>query len=142
MIRAAPTWVQERLRKPGGDPMNTDERLKKLLDASREQLEAIDGILERRIPEQMPVHQGPLLMGMSASAKLLGVSRATLWRMIKAGLLQKVEVLPDSFRLRRADLEAIAAGQRLCRSEAGPDSNDVTQRLDSRTHRVSSPVAA
>ncbi len=31
--------------------MNTDERLKKLLDASREQLEAIDGILERRIRE-------------------------------------------------------------------------------------------
>jgi predicted site-specific integrase-resolvase len=51
-------------------------------------------------------------MGMSASAKLLGVSRATLWRMTKAGLLQKIEVLPGSFRLRRADLEAIAAGQR------------------------------
>jgi predicted DNA-binding transcriptional regulator AlpA len=115
--------------------MNTDERLKKLLDASRDQLEAIDGILERRIPEQMPVHHGPLLMGMSASAKFLGVSRATLWRMIKAGLLQKVEVLPGSFRLRRADLEAIAAGQRLCRSEVGPDFNDATQRLDSRTHR-------
>jgi predicted DNA-binding transcriptional regulator AlpA len=115
--------------------MNTDERLKKLLDASQEQLAAIDGILERRIPEQMPVHQGPLLMGMSASAKFLGVSRATLWRMVKAGLLQKVEVLPGSFRLRRADLEAIAAGQRLCRSEVGPDLNDATQRLDSRRHR-------
>ena len=51
-------------------------------------------------------------MGMSASAKLLGVSRATLWRMTKAGLLQKIEVLPGSFRLRRADLEAIAAGQK------------------------------
>jgi predicted DNA-binding transcriptional regulator AlpA len=25
---------------------------------------------------------------------LLGVSRATLWRMTKAGLLQKIEVLP------------------------------------------------
>jgi predicted DNA-binding transcriptional regulator AlpA len=115
--------------------MNTDERLKKLLDASQEQLGAIDGILERRIPEQMPVHQGPLLMGMSASAKFLGVSRATLWRMVKAGLLQKVEVLPGSFRLRRVDLEAIAAGQRLCHSGVGPDSNDETQRLDSRTHR-------
>jgi hypothetical protein len=31
--------------------------------------------------------------------------------MIKGGLLQKVEVLPGSFRLRRTDLEAIAAGQ-------------------------------
>jgi predicted DNA-binding transcriptional regulator AlpA len=121
--------------KNGGEPMNTDERLKKLLDASREQLEAIDGILERRIPQQMPAHQGPLLMGMSASAKFLGVSRATLWRMIKAGLLQKVEVLPGSFRLRRADLEAIAAGQRLCHSEAGLDFNDATQQHGTRTHR-------
>lgn len=122
--------------------MNTDERLKKLLDASPEQLGAIDGILERRISETFQVARGPLLMGMSASAKFLGVSRATLWRMIKAGLLQKVEVLPGSFRLRRTDLEAIAAGQRLCRSEAGPDFNDATQRLGTRTHRDSSLVAA
>jgi excisionase family DNA binding protein len=47
-------------------------------------------------------------MGMTASAKFLGVSRTTLWRMVDKGLLQKVEVLPGSFRLRRADLEAIA----------------------------------
>ena len=39
-------------------------------------------------------------------------SRATLWRMIKGGLLQKIEVLPGSFRLRLADLESIAAGHR------------------------------
>src|ERR1700690_2457679 len=115
--------------------MNTDERLKKLLDASPDQLAAIDGVLARRITETFSPAQGPLLLGMSASAKFLGVSRATLWRMIKAGLLQKVEVLPGSFRLRRADLEVIAAGQRLCHSGAGPDSNDETQRLDSRTHR-------
>jgi predicted site-specific integrase-resolvase len=47
-------------------------------------------------------------MKMSKSAKFLGVSRAILWRMIKGGLLQKIEVLPGSFRLRRTDLEAIA----------------------------------
>jgi len=32
--------------------------------------------------------------------------------MIKGGLLQKIEVLPGSFRLRLADLEAIANGQK------------------------------
>ena len=122
--------------------MNTDERLKKLLDASPEQLGAIDGILERRTSEIFRVTQGPLLMGMSASAKFLGVSRATLWRMIKAGLLQKIEVLPGSFRLRRTDLEAIAAGQRLCHSGGGPDSNDETQQLDSRRHRYPRLVPA
>ena len=75
-------------------------------------MEAIDGILEFGVQKRPMATPGPLLMGMSASAKLLGVSRATLWRMTKAGLLQKIEVLPGSFRLRRADLEAIAAGQK------------------------------
>jgi predicted DNA-binding transcriptional regulator AlpA len=75
-------------------------------------MEAIDGILEFGVPKRPMATSSPLLMGMSASAKLLGVSRATLWRMTKAGLLQKSEVLPGSFRLRRADLEAVAAGQR------------------------------
>jgi predicted DNA-binding transcriptional regulator AlpA len=92
--------------------MNTEDRLKRLFAASTEQMEAIDGILESGVPVKPMAMSGPLLMGMSASAKLLGVSRATLWRMTKAGLLQKIEVLPGSFRLRRADLEAIAAGQR------------------------------
>jgi predicted DNA-binding transcriptional regulator AlpA len=92
--------------------MNAEERLKRLFAASSEQMQAIDGILESRIQEKPTATTGPLLMGMSASAKLLGVSRATLWRMTKCGLLQKIEVLPGSFRLRRADLEAVAAGQK------------------------------
>ena len=92
--------------------MNTEERLKRLFAASPEQTQAIDGILESGIREKPMAMSGPLLLGMTASAKLLGVSRATLWRMIKGGLLQKIEVLPGSFRLRRADLEAIVAGQK------------------------------
>jgi hypothetical protein len=32
--------------------------------------------------------------------------------MIKGGMLPKIEILPGTFRIRRADLEAIAAGQR------------------------------
>ena len=92
--------------------MNTEERLKRLFEASPEQIGAIDVILEGKIQQRPMATLGPLLMGMSASAKLLGVSRATLWRMTKAGLLQKIEVLPGSFRLRRSDLEDIAAGQR------------------------------
>ena len=80
-------------------------------------MQAIDGILESGVPEKPMVMTGPLLMGMSASAKLLGVSRATLWRMIKFGLLEKIEVLPGSFRLRRGDLESIAAGRRKIKPE-------------------------
>ena len=75
-------------------------------------MQAIDGILEAGVWGIPRVTTGPLLMGMTASAQLLGVNRATLWRMIKGGLLQKIEVLPGSFRLRRADLEAIASDQK------------------------------
>ena len=92
--------------------MNTEERLKRLFAASPEQTGAIDSILESGIRPKTTETAGPLLLGMTASAKLLGVSRATLWRMIKGGLLQKIEVLPGSFRLRRSDLEAIAAGHK------------------------------
>jgi predicted DNA-binding transcriptional regulator AlpA len=92
--------------------MNTEERLKQLFNASPEQIAAVDSILERKGPEQSKATTGPLLMGMTASAKFLGVSRTTLWRMINGGRLQKVEVLPGSFRLRRADLVAIATDKK------------------------------
>ena len=92
--------------------MNTEERFQKLLLASPEQIQAIDEILKSGIVRPTTVPSAPLLLGMTASAKLLGISRATLWRMIKIGFLQKIEVLPGSFRLRRLDLEAIAKGDK------------------------------
>ncbi len=88
--------------------MTTEERLKRLFTASPEQIGAVDSILEGKNRNNRTQTSGPLLMGMAAAAKFLGVSRTTLWRMIKDGRLQKVEVLPGSFRLRRADLEAVA----------------------------------
>lgn len=88
--------------------MNTEERLKKMFASSPEQISAIDDILEGRLRTTAAETVGPLLMGMKAAAKFLGVSRTTLWRMVNEGRLKKVEVLPGSFRLRRADLEAVA----------------------------------
>jgi predicted DNA-binding transcriptional regulator AlpA len=35
---------------------------------------------------------------------LLGVSRATLWRIIKEGSQEKAELYHNSYRLRRADI--------------------------------------
>ncbi len=55
---------------------------------------------------------GPLLLGMGAAAAMLGVSRATLWRLLRDGRLAKVELFPGSYRVRREDLEALAAGGR------------------------------
>jgi excisionase family DNA binding protein len=51
---------------------------------------------------------GPLLLGMGAAAKFLGVSRPTLWRVIRAGTIEKVELFSGSYRMRRADLEELA----------------------------------
>lgn len=63
-------------------------------------------------PERSTVQgTGPLLLGMGAASRFLGVSRATLWRVLLAGKIQKVELFPGSFRVRRADLEALAAGK-------------------------------
>ena len=53
--------------------------------------------------------EAPLLMKMGEAAKYLGVSRGTLWRMTRDGRLKQVEVMPGSFRVRRQDIEKIAA---------------------------------
>ena len=88
---------------------NPNDRLMRILQATPEQLEVIDQVLAGKVPSAAPSTTGPLLLGMAASAKLLGVSRATLWRMMKVGKLERVEVLPGSHRLRRTDVEAIAS---------------------------------
>ena len=90
---------------------NQNERLLKFLQASPETQAEIDRILEGKVQARVEATTGPLLYGMTPASKFLGVSRATLWRMIKAGRLGKVEVLPGSFRVRRADLETLAAGK-------------------------------
>ena len=92
----------------GASGTTSNERLMKFLSATPEQQALIDRILEGKPEAALAAASGPLLIGMGAGASLLGVSRATLWRMIKAGRLDKVEVLPGSFRVRRADVEAIA----------------------------------
>ena len=91
---------------------NTNERLLRFLHATPEQQELIDQILEGEIPSKLDSLTGPLLLAMGEGAIFIGVGRSTLWRMIKAGRLSKVEILPGSFRVRRADLEAIATGQK------------------------------
>jgi len=96
--------------KSEGNP-NANARLLRFLQATPAEVSAIDRILEGKTEPPQLVVTGPLLVGMGDGAKLLGVSRATLWRMIKGGRIGKVEVLPGSFRLRRSDLEGIAAGK-------------------------------
>ena len=89
-----------------------------------ELLAAIVGALESRQRDALKVLRGeamladpldpapmrpPLLLGMGAAAKYLGVSRPTLWRMIQAGRVKKVELFPGSHRVRRDDIEELAS---------------------------------
>ncbi len=96
------------LRNPS---VNPNDRLLRFLQATPEQQAAIDRILDGKMELAAPVPTGPLLLGMGDAARLLGVSRATLWRMVSARRLAKVEILPGSFRVRRADVEGIAGGR-------------------------------
>ena len=86
-------------------PTNDNERLMRFLQAKPEQLAAIDRILDGKASPAESTVTGPLLMGMTQAAKFLGVSRATLWRIISDGKLAKIEIRPGSFRVRRTDLE-------------------------------------
>ena len=89
--------------------LNPNERLIRILQATPEQQAAIDRILEGRLAPEPPAPEpprGPLLMMIKDAAALLGVHRVTIWRLVRAGRLEPVELL-GSVRVRRADVEAI-----------------------------------
>lgn len=74
-----------------------------------------------RVPPEIPpfsenatpgADDRPLLMTVKDAARRLGVARNTVGRAIRAGRLKKVEVYAGSYRLRRADVEALAMGIR------------------------------
>ena len=92
-------------------PHDPNARLLRILKAPPEQAALIDRVLagERPFPHHRST-DGPMLLGMGAAAKYLGVSRGTLWRMLRAGRIKKIEVLPNSFRVCRRDLERFVAG--------------------------------
>lgn len=98
-----------------GPSVNPNERLLRFLSATPEQQEAIDRILLGKLslhtlaaPDEP---KGPLLLRVKEAAGLLGVHRATIWRLVKAGRLETVELL-GSLRVRRSDIQDLAAGQR------------------------------
>lgn len=91
--------------------INQNSRLIKFLQAPQSVQEEIERMLDGKPAAPKATTAGPLLLGMSQAARFLGVSRGTLWRVCRAGRLQKVELLPGAYRLRRTDLEALAAGK-------------------------------
>jgi len=90
------------------NPNSSNERLMRILQASPDQLAAIDRVLDGTTEPAKPERRGPFLLKMGAAAALLGVSRPTLWRMLQARRLARVEILPKTYRVRREEVEAIA----------------------------------
>lgn len=98
--------------------LSVAERFSKLLATPPDRLTEIDQILEGKSESEIPT--GPLLLNMTESAKLLGCSRTCLWRILRAGKLKRIELFPGSYRLRRADVEALAAGRKEGANETPP----------------------
>ncbi len=89
------------------NPNSSNERLMRILQASPEQLTAIDRVLAGTLEPAQPERRGPLLMRVCDAASLLGVHRATIRRLMLAGRLKPVALL-GAVRVRREDVEGIA----------------------------------
>ena len=92
-------------------PVTNDRLIQAVFKATEEAKEQALPILEGR---EIPTPADPALLQMGEAAELLNVSRATLWRMVRAGRIEKVELYPNAYRLRRSDITAIVSGGVSC----------------------------
>ena len=87
----------------------TSELLREILTASTDRkavaLRALRGASSGE------TSSGPLLYTPKQAVELLSVSRSTLWRLVRAGRLTRVEIMPGFFRITRASLVALAGGE-------------------------------
>lgn len=84
-----------------------DDLIGKWLSATDESKERALEILEGK--NLSSENDGPLLLSMGETCELMGLSRSSLWRLIKSGRLEKIELHPGSFRIRRADILSLIA---------------------------------
>lgn len=70
--------------------MQTDERFKRILEATPQQLAAIDAALAGQTKTEEPASLR--LYRMCEAAEVTGRSRCTLWRAIKAGRIRTVQL--------------------------------------------------
>lgn len=104
--------------------MNTDDRIRRLLNAGPMELDQVDAVLEGRVQPQKAPADEPLLVSVGAAAKILGVSRTCCWRLRKSGHLPVVELMPGCYRVRLGDLHRIAAGRPAISGETIAPSNE------------------
>lgn len=82
--------------------VNNDDLIRAVFSATPEAKERALAILQGE--EAPPINDEPLLLTMGEACELIPCSRATLWRICKAGRLEKVELYPNAFRLRKSDI--------------------------------------
>jgi len=91
--------------------MTTEQRISALLTAPAGTLARIDAILSGKIEAAAP--QAPArLLTHSEAARRLSVSRCTVWRMEKEGVLSVVEIRPGVFRVPESAITALAGSAR------------------------------
>jgi len=69
--------------------MNTEERFRKIIEANPAILEKVDNLLQGR--NSAPVTD-TRLYNFGEAARQLGISRQTVWRMVKEGRLATIEI--------------------------------------------------
>lgn len=87
--------------------MTINERLLKLATATPPLLAQVDAVLEGRKERTAPETR---LYSISQTARLLNVSRMTVYRLKKQGRLRAVELPGGTSRITSASVEAFAAG--------------------------------
>jgi excisionase family DNA binding protein len=88
--------------------MNLEERMGKLLSASKDALEQIDRILKG---EQAVVPEDRRLLTFTNAADVLGVSRTTIHRMVNGGRLPTVETVSGRRRIPSVAVTNLASGK-------------------------------
>ena len=91
--------------------VNNDAVIKAVFSATPEAKSQALEILQGRAPSFFSdPPDDPMLLSMGDAAKLLNLSRTTLWRCIQAGRLAKIEIYPGAYRLRRSDVLKLVNG--------------------------------
>lgn len=85
--------------------MTVESRITRILTATPAQLERLDAVLENNAAAVEAVNTK--LLTFTNAAKLLGVSRQTVWRMITEGRLPTIEIRAGSRRVPSAALTAL-----------------------------------
>jgi excisionase family DNA binding protein len=89
--------------------MTTEQRLSAILAATPDVLKAVDSILAGGI-EGATDPGDRRLLSIAQAADALGVSRTTVWRLLRDGRLPFVELRPGSRRVPSAAITAFVKG--------------------------------